>query len=96
MRALSLAALVVFGLAAPRAPEPMRLIRSIELPVEGRMDHMTVDDNGEKLFVAALANNTVEVVDLKSGVHLKTLTRFREPTGTLSPSSSSRRALGFL
>ena len=69
----------------PRAAEPLRLIRAIALPaVEGRMDHMTVDSAGQKLFIAALANHTVEVVDIKAGTHLQSLKGFREPTGIAS------------
>jgi hypothetical protein len=48
------------------------------------MDHMTVDAAGQKLFIAALANNTVEVVGIAAGTHVKSLTGFREPTGIAS------------
>jgi DNA-binding beta-propeller fold protein YncE len=66
----------------PSGAEPVTFIRAIELPgVEGRMDHMTVDSSGQKLFIAALANNTVEVIDPKAGTHLRSLKGFREPTG---------------
>jgi DNA-binding beta-propeller fold protein YncE len=69
----------------PRVAEPIRFVRAIELPgVEGRMDHMTADAAGQKLFIAALASNTVEVVDIAAGTHLKSLTGFREPTGVAS------------
>ena len=36
---------------------------------------------GQRLFVAALGNNTVEVLDVKEGLHLKSLPGFREPQG---------------
>jgi len=37
--------------------------------VQGRLDHSAVDLKGKRLFVAALGDNqnTVEVIDLKSG-----------------------------
>jgi DNA-binding beta-propeller fold protein YncE len=42
-------------------------VQSIQLPnVEGRIDHMAVDSQGGRLFVAALGNNTLEVIDLKA------------------------------
>jgi len=64
------------------APEPLRFLRAIELPrVEGRIDHLTIDSTGQFLFVAALGNNTVEVIDVKNGVHVKSLSGFREPQG---------------
>jgi len=34
--------------------------------VEGRIDHLGLDAKGKRLFVAALGNDTVEVVDLDS------------------------------
>jgi DNA-binding beta-propeller fold protein YncE len=57
-------------------------VRSIPLPrVEGRIDHLAFDPEGQKLFVAALGNNTVEVLDVGAGTHLETLAGFREPQG---------------
>src|ERR671937_573250 len=62
--------------------EPLSLVRSIELPrVEGRIDHLAFDSAAQRLFVAALGNNTVEVLDVKAGTHLKSLSAFREPQG---------------
>ena len=49
---------------------PLQLIQTIPMPgVSGRMDHLGVDVEGERLFAAALGNsqNTVEVIDLKAG-----------------------------
>src|SRR4051812_932879 len=64
------------------APEPLHFLRAIELPrVEGRIDHLTLDSTGQFLFVAALGNNTVEVIDVKNGVHVRSLPGFREPQG---------------
>src|SRR5213596_484558 len=67
---------------SPSAQEPLTLVRSIDLPrVEGRIDHLSIDAAGQRLFVAALGNNTVEVLDLKSGSHVKSVPGFREPQG---------------
>ena len=56
--------------------------RSIELPhVEGRIDHLAYDAATQRLYVAALGNNTVEVLDVKANAHLRTLPGFREPQG---------------
>src|SRR5205807_2198322 len=49
--------------------------------VNGRIDHMAVDVKGMRLFVAALGNNTVEVVDLKRGSVARSLRGFHEPQG---------------
>ena len=49
---------------------PLKLVQKIPMPnVKGRLDHFGVDLKGQRLFVAALGDdqNTVEVIDLKSG-----------------------------
>jgi DNA-binding beta-propeller fold protein YncE len=64
---------------------PLQLIQTIPLPhVEGRIDHLSIDIRGQRLFIAALGNNTVEVVDLKKGERVQSLTGFHEPQGVLS------------
>jgi YVTN family beta-propeller protein len=49
--------------------------------VKGRIDHLDVDVQDQIVFVAALGNNTVEVVDLKNGKVLHTITGLSEPQG---------------
>ena len=62
--------------------EPLTLVRSIELPhVEGRIDHLAYDASTQRLHVAALGNNTVEVLDVSAGIHLRSVPGFREPQG---------------
>ncbi len=69
-------------LRASAADEPLILIRTIDLPgVEGRIDHLAFDTATQRLYVAALGNNTVEVLDDTSETHLKSLPGFREPQG---------------
>jgi len=42
------------------------LIATISMPnVTGRIDHLAFDIKRQVIFVAALANNTIEVADLK-------------------------------
>jgi DNA-binding beta-propeller fold protein YncE len=63
---------------------PLRLVQTIPLPhVEGRIDHLAVDLQGQRLFVAALGNNTLEVLDLQAGTHLHTITGLHEPQGVV-------------
>ena len=58
--------------------------RTIDLPdVDGRIDHMSIDLNLNRLFVAALGNNTVEVVDLDSARVIKRITGLNKPQGVL-------------
>jgi hypothetical protein len=43
-------------------------VQTIPLPgVKGRLDHMAVDLEKKRLFVAAVANGTIEVLDLDAG-----------------------------
>jgi DNA-binding beta-propeller fold protein YncE len=53
--------------------------------VEGRIDHLTIDPAGHHLFVAALANNTVEVLDVRGGRSERSLPGFHEPQGIGQP-----------
>ncbi|MFO0754262.1 MAG: YncE family protein [Thermodesulfovibrionales bacterium] len=65
-------------------PPPLELVQSIPLPgVKGRIDHMAVDLEGKRLFVAALGNNTLEVIDLSQGKRIHTIGGFHEPQGVL-------------
>jgi hypothetical protein len=55
--------------------QPLRLVQTIPLPgVAGRLDHLGVDLERKRLFVTAVTNNTVEVVDLASGRAINRLT----------------------
>jgi DNA-binding beta-propeller fold protein YncE len=60
----------------------IELKRTIPLPgVEGRIDHFDFDAAGERLFVCALGNNTVEVVDLNKGERVHTISGLGAPQG---------------
>ena len=49
--------------------------------VEGRIDHLGLDAKRKRLFVAALGNNTVEVVDLLAGKVTQHISNLRAPQG---------------
>lgn len=51
--------------------------------VYGRIDHLDVDLKGKRLFVAALGNNTVEVLDSRTGKQLHTIKDLSGPQGVL-------------
>jgi DNA-binding beta-propeller fold protein YncE len=62
--------------------EPLTLLRTVELRgVKGRIDHLAVDVSTGRLFVAALGNDTVEVIDGRAGTWLRRLSGFHEPQG---------------
>jgi DNA-binding beta-propeller fold protein YncE len=80
--AVSVLAVVLVATQTLFAQGPIALVRTIDLPrVEGRIDHLAFDAATHRLYVAALGNNTVEVVDVSSGTHFKSLPGFREPQG---------------
>lgn len=57
-------------------------VKRIALPgVQGRIDHMAVDVQGQRLFVCALGNNTLEVIDLKKGERVRSIGGLHEPQG---------------
>jgi DNA-binding beta-propeller fold protein YncE len=82
MRTLLIVLAALAALQPAARQEPLALVRSIELPrVEGRIDHLAFDARNQRLWIAALGNNTVEVLDLKTGSHARSLPGFREPQG---------------
>jgi YVTN family beta-propeller protein len=67
---------------AQPAPGSLRLDRVIPLPgVEGRIDHLAADIKGQRIFVAALGNGTVEVVDVAQGKRTAQIKGLKEPQG---------------
>lgn len=88
MKPLSLAlALIVFHamLASTQAGEvsrPLVLESTIPLPnVSGRIDHLAIDLAGNRLFVAELGNNTLDVLDLTAHKLLHRISGLAEPQG---------------
>src|SRR5689334_14986090 len=74
--------LLLVAVNAGAVAKPMAFVRAIELPrVEGRIDHLAFDAAAARLDVAALGNNTVEVLDVGTSSHLQSLSGFREPQG---------------
>ena len=79
-----IAGILALGAAQP-TPPPLTLVRTIDLPgVEGRIDHLAFDPESGRLFVAALGNNSVEVLDTQAGTLVKHLPGFEEPQGIAS------------
>ena len=75
-------ALLIAPMTVAAQPAPLSFIGTIALPgVEGRIDHLAFDAATRRLYVAALGNNSVEVLDAGAGTHLKSLPGFREPQG---------------
>jgi DNA-binding beta-propeller fold protein YncE len=78
------AAICCTGIAAATAQSvvPLKLRQTISLSgVEGRIDHFAFDPDGERLFVCALGNNSVEVLDLRKGERVHSITGLGAPQG---------------
>src|SRR5690242_20048481 len=70
------------GVTSVQAADPLTQIQTIPLPgVEGRIDHMAADVGGQRLFLAALGNHSVEIVSMKEGRWLGSLKELQEPQG---------------
>ena len=76
-------AVVCHSLAAAESGDAsLQLKQTIALPgVEGRIDHFALDPAGDRLFVCALGNNTVEVLDLRKGQRIHSITGLGAPQG---------------
>src|SRR5258708_25594744 len=78
-------------LAAAQGNAPLKLEQTIPLPdVQGRIDHLSLDVAGQRLFVSALGNGTLEVVDLKAGKRAHTILGLKEPQGALYVADKNR------
>ena len=80
-----------------KGPESSNLLTQVQtIPldrVEGRIDHFGLDAKGKRLFVSALGNNTVEVVDLAAGKVTNHISNLRAPQGIGFAPESNRLAV---
>ena len=99
MKKLSFGALVAFALltliafhehkiVSAQAPArdvlPLQLEEQIPVPgVAGRLDHFTADVKRKRLFVSALGNNSVEVIDVFAGKVMHSIRQLAQPQGPL-------------
>ncbi len=68
--------------------------RSFPLPgVEGRIDHLAVDGTGQRLFVAAIGNDSLEVVDLEAGKVAARIPGLGSPQGVAVATEAGRLAV---
>lgn len=83
--------LLLAGAAHSQETKFLSLAARIDLPnVNGRIDHLSADLKGARLFVSALGNHTVEVLDVQSGKHLRTLPNLAEPQGAYFDPTTNR------
>src|SRR6266436_1661274 len=68
---------------SPKSPIPLT-------KVEGRMDHLGIDVKGQRLFATAFDNHTLEVIDLKIGRQVHTISDLDEPQGSFYDAANNR------
>ena len=90
MNQAGLALLLLGAVVYAQPPKAVTWNGKIELPnVEGRIDHFSADVKGHRLFLSALGNHTVEVLDIQNGKRLHTITNLEEPQGVLYDAASN-------
>jgi hypothetical protein len=95
--AVALAGCVQPGRAASNPPA-VKLARTIELPgvrgtrpdvgIPGRLDHLAYDPATKRLYVAALENGSLEVLDLGAGRRVRSIPGLSRPQGVAVASAA--------
>ncbi len=82
--ALGVASLLATTLFVPGAGKAadLRLTQTISLAgVKGRIDHLAFDPKHERLFLCAFGNDSVEVIDLRGGKRVHSISGLGSPQG---------------
>jgi len=91
LRTVAVSLLILAGAASAQPAGVLSLKSRIHLAgVSGRIDHLSADVRGRRIFVSALGNHTVEALDPLSGKRLRTITDLAEPQGVYFDSSTNR------
>ncbi|WP_263366264.1 YncE family protein [Edaphobacter bradus] len=78
--ALMLTAATLATSAAAQSNAQLKLVKTVELPgYTGDFDHFAIDRQRGRILVAAEDHATLEIFDLKTGNHLKTIAGFGAP-----------------
>jgi hypothetical protein len=87
MRRLFVLLVLVLGYSAvsvAQEAEALHLVKRVSVPgVQRKWDHFGVDLPGNRLFASSEEEPVIEVFDLQSGKHLRTLTDFKETHNAL-------------
>lgn len=91
MKYLIAGLLIAAGIAGAQSFRGLTLKSRIAMPrVEGRIDHLSADLRGRRIFVSALGNHTVEALDINSGKLLHSIPELAEPQGVYYDASSNK------
>jgi DNA-binding beta-propeller fold protein YncE len=66
-----------------RSANYLKLEKTIQLQVKGRIDHLDVNLQDHIIYVAALGNNSLEVVDIRAGKVIHSIKDLDEPQGVV-------------
>jgi hypothetical protein len=76
--------IIVAAQNAARDILPLQLEEQIPVPsVAGRIDHFSADAKRKRLFVSALGNNSLEVIDVFAGRVVHSIKGLAQPQGPL-------------
>ena len=79
---LALCVVTISAISLAQSPAPFSPSRTIPLPsVTGRFDHLAIDAAGNRLFIAATTNHSVEVIDLKTDKIEQSIADLGKPHG---------------
>ena len=74
---LLLLCLLCVPMSQAQSVPPLKLIQTIDLPnLEGYLDHMSADIKGQRLFVPGEYQQTLEIVDLRTGKVIRSISSF--------------------
>jgi DNA-binding beta-propeller fold protein YncE len=77
--------------AAPDDTSPLAFKAAVPLPqVAGRIDHFSADAAGHRLFMSALGNRSVEVIDTQTFRLIHSIPNFNEPQGIVFDNVANR------
>ena len=85
MKTLAVSALLfIYSQCLPAQNASLQLLDRIPLAgVTGRIDHMALDLKTGRLYIAALGNNSLEVIDLHKGARVRSIPGLSEPQGVV-------------
>lgn len=76
--------------STPEPPRPLVLTEAIPMPgIQGRFDHFGFDGRNQ-LIVAALGNNTVEIIDISARIRSNSITGIPNPQGVVYAPESKK------
>src|SRR5215218_2868835 len=88
-------ALVAVSPAGADEPKTLKLEKTVALEgVVGRYDHMALDAKNDRVFVANLSNDSLDVIDLKAGKLVKQIGGQKKAQGVAYAPDLDRVFLG--